>query len=76
VGRLSPLLVFGQTAFFFYLAHILLLEVGARATRLHLAGDLRHALVACTLGLVVLYPLCLAYRRLKASHPRSVLRYF
>jgi uncharacterized membrane protein len=76
VSHSSPLLVFGQTAFFFYLAHILLLEVAARATGLHLAGGLRHALVACALALLVLYLLCLAYRRLKAAHPRSVLRYF
>jgi uncharacterized membrane protein len=75
-SRLNPLLVFGQTALFFYLAHISLLEVGARVGGLHQRADLGQALVAMGAVLVLLYPLCLGYRRLKAAYPRSILRFF
>ena len=72
----NPVLVFGQTAFFFYVAHIVLLQVAARAIGLLGQGTLGTAIVATIAALVVLYPACLAYRRYKADHPRSVLRYF
>lgn len=75
-GQDHPVLVFGQTAFFFYCAHIAMLEFGAHASGLYQQGSLRHALLATLLVLIVLYPLCLAYRRLKSRYPRSVLRYF
>ena len=71
-----PVLVFGQTAFFFYVAHIVLLQVAARSLGLLKQGTLGTAIVATIAVLVVLYPACLAYRRLKAAHPRSVLRFF
>ncbi len=74
--RNAPVLVFGQTAFFFYVAHIMLLELSARALGLHQTGTLGHAVLATALVLVVLYPACLGYRRLKAAHPRSILRFF
>lgn len=79
-GRISslynPVLVFGQTAFFFYVAHIFLLETGAELTDLRRSGDLRTACLASVGVLAVLYPLCLGYRMLKSRYPRSVLRFF
>lgn len=79
-GRISsyanPVLVFGQTAFFFYLAHIALLQFGAELSGMHKTGTLTHTLAASALVIVVLYPCCLAYRRIKSMYPRGVLRFF
>ncbi len=75
VNRLNPVLVFGQTAFFFYLAHILLIEKVAQQTDLYMAGTLKDGLLASLLTLAVLYPICLLYRSVKAKYSRSLLRY-
>lgn len=72
----NPFLVFGQTAFFFYLFHIVVLEASARLLGMHHARGLGTAWVATVAVLIVSYPACVAYRRIKARHPRSVLRYF
>lgn len=72
----NPVLVFGQTAFFFYIVHILVLEGAARALGMHKNQGLGAAMVASMAALLVLYPLCRWYRGLKATHPESWLRYF
>jgi len=72
----NPVLVFGQTAFFFYITHIVVLEVAARSLGLHKTEGLVVAVIACLLSLVVLYPLCRWYRGVKAARPESWLRYF
>jgi len=76
VNRFNPVLVFGQTAFFFYVAHIFLLETAAQQMGLYMAGTLREATIAVLVALVVLYPACLLYRRVKSKYSRSLLRYF
>ncbi|HBF23524.1 MAG TPA: hypothetical protein DDW23_06905 [Planctomycetes bacterium] len=75
-NRNNPILLFGQTAFFFYLAHIFMLEVAAYLTDIDKMGDLGHALTASVIVIVALYPMCIAFRHFKASRPRSLLRYF
>lgn len=75
-SQLNPFLVFGQTAFFFYVAHIFLLEMSARQLDVYMSGTLADAVLATLAALVVLYPICLLYRRVKRSYPRSALRYF
>lgn len=69
-------LLFGSTAFFFYLIHVHLL--GGVMLALHIDRD-THGLVktyGATLGaLVVLYPLCARYRRYKQAHPDGWTRY-
>ena len=68
----EPILVFGQTALFFYLAHFGLLA----ALRAFIEpADLGLAYLIAAGLLVVLYPVCLAYRVLKRRHPRSLLRF-
>ena len=67
--------MFGQTAFFFYVLHIVLLEVSARLLGLHMAMGLGTAYLATVAVLIVLYPCCLWYRRYKASHPTGWARY-
>jgi len=74
--RLNPLLVFGQTALFFYIVHFIVLGGSALALT---GGLMRRGLVeawiAAAATLVLLYPICLAYRALKRRHPNSVLQY-
>ncbi|MDT8435782.1 MAG: heparan-alpha-glucosaminide N-acetyltransferase domain-containing protein [Gemmatimonadota bacterium] len=75
VNRDNPVLVFGQTAFFFYVLHIVFFEVTARLLWLHAQAGLAVSTVAMTVGLVVLYPVCRWYRGVKARHAGTVLRY-
>ena len=68
----GPLLVFGQTALFFYILHFLMLG-GSRAFVER--GGLGMAYSGAAIVLLVLYPICLGYRALKRKHPKSVLRF-
>lgn len=72
VHRYNPLLVYGQTALFFYLAHFAVL--GILTLFLEQAG-LGQAFLATAIALGLLYPLCCAYRILKWRYPDSVLRF-
>ena len=72
----APLLVFGQVPFFFYVAHIFLLEIAARGLGMYQTAGLREACIACLAALLVLYPLCLGYRACKRRDRTGLLRYF
>jgi uncharacterized membrane protein len=72
----GPILVFGQTAMFFYLVHRLAFEVPATYFGLRGAGDLATTYIVSAIALVALYPACRWYRTTKAAHPTSVLKYF
>jgi uncharacterized membrane protein len=76
VRRNGPFLVFGQTAMFFYLVHRLVMEIPATYFGLRGIGDLTTTYIVAAILLVLLYPACLWYRRLKAAHPQSFLKYF
>jgi uncharacterized membrane protein len=69
-------LVFGSTAFFFYLLHVHLL--GAVMIASGIDRD-THGLLktygATAAVLIALYPLCARYRRYKAAHPDGWTRY-
>ena len=71
----AVLLVFGQTAMFFYLVHRLVLEVPATYFGLRGVGDLSTTYIVSVIMLVLLYPLCRWYRTFKAAHPDSFLKY-
>ncbi|MFK7895702.1 MAG: DUF1624 domain-containing protein [Myxococcota bacterium] len=72
----NPLLVFGQTAFFFYILHFILLGGSAMAiTGGMMLRGLQETYIAAAVTLVVLYPICLGFRALKKKHPRSLLQY-
>jgi uncharacterized membrane protein len=72
IRQYGPILVFGQTALFFYLAHFAVLAM--LNLFLERAG-LGQAYLAATITLAVLYPICCAYRALKWRYPDSVLRF-
>ena len=75
VTRWNPLILFGQTALFFYLLHIPILASAGKALGLVHGSDLGGAYLVTGVLLVVLTPLCLLYRRAKARHPRGWTRY-
>ncbi len=70
----NPVLVFGQTALFFYLAHFAVLFLMLLASG-QARGGLGITYLAASLALVPLYPLCLWYRRYKAAHRSGWLQY-
>ncbi len=74
--RGNPLLVFGQTALFFYVLHFVLLGGSAIVLTggMQQAG-LRETGLAAAAVLVVLYPICLGFRHLKQRHPNGILQY-
>jgi uncharacterized membrane protein len=73
LGTSEPLVVFGQTALYFYAFHqVILRAIGVVVGKVDLAGTFLAALVC----LVVSYPFCRAYRTFKSKHPRSLIRYF
>jgi hypothetical protein len=72
----NPLLVFGQTALFFYVLHFLVLGGSAiiLAGGMNLGG-LEETYLAAIATLFVLYPVCIGFRRLKRKYPNSLLQY-
>ena len=70
----GPLLVYGQTALFFYILHLPVLHVPYALGWLT-KGSTTETLLATLWGLLVMYPLCVGYRKLKRRFPKSVLRF-
>lgn len=68
----GPVLVFGQTALFFYLAHFAVLTA---LKPLFERGSLEQTYAITLLALIILYPICRAYRTLKWRYPHSLLRF-
>jgi uncharacterized membrane protein len=71
----NPLQVFGRTPLFFYILHVHLLVLFARALNMYRSGGLFETFFATAAVLVLLYPLCLRHERLKQAHPNSLIRY-
>jgi uncharacterized membrane protein len=76
VRQNGPLLVFGQTAMFFYLLHRMVLEIPATYLGLRGIGDISTTYIVWVLMLVPLYWTCIWYRDVKKAHPESFLKYF
>jgi uncharacterized membrane protein len=72
----GPILVFGQTAMFFYLLHRLVLEIPATYFGLRGFGDISTTYIVWAIMLVPLYYACIWYRDVKKAYPDSVLKYF
>jgi len=71
----NPVVVLGQTALLFYLLHIPLLTLFAKATGLMDQACLPAVYLGAAAAVVTLYPVCLAYRNYKASHPGGWTRF-
>jgi uncharacterized membrane protein len=72
VRRNGAVLVFGQTALFFYLAHF---GVLALLQFFFERGGLGTAYFVTLLTLLILYPMCRIYRTVKWRNPASLLRF-
>ena len=70
------LIVFGQSALFFYLLHIHLLVFSARLLGVESKCGLAVTLVAFAATLVILHPLCARYHAYRLAHPGGWTRFF
>ncbi len=75
VKQNGPLLLFGQTALFFYVIHRIIFDGSARLFNLHTTLPLTNIYFVSLAMLVFLYPLCLWYRRYKVDHRDSWVRF-
>lgn len=75
INKKNPLYIFGQSALFFYVLHIHLLALAAKALGMYAKSGLLSTYIATVLLTIALYPLCLLYRKHKTSHPKSWLRF-
>ncbi len=71
----SVLLVFGQTAMFFYLVHRIFLEGTATWLGLRGCASIREVYIITPVLLAVLYYLCLWFRRFRQTHPGGWTRF-
>ena len=65
----GPMLVFGQTAMFYYLIHRVVLEGLAQWGGLRGQWGLRETYIISVVFVIILYPMCLWYRKYKKNHP-------
>ena len=71
----NSLTIFGQTPLLFYILHVHALSAAAWLMDLKKKGGLFETLLATLAVLLLLYPVCRWYRRLKISHQYPLLRY-
>jgi len=69
------LLVLGRTPMFFYLLHIPLLALTAKALGVEESLGLGAAYGFAALAVLVLYPACVRYGAYKLAHPGGIARY-
>jgi uncharacterized membrane protein len=70
-----PVVLFGQTALFFYLLHAHLLDAAARLLGMRHAAGLLATYLSAAVVILVLYPLCRWYRGYKRAHPTGWPQY-
>ena len=73
--RWWPLVLLGQTALFYYLLHVHLLDLAALALGLYDKAGLLATYLATLGAVVVLLPLCRWYRGYKRAHPTGWPQY-
>ncbi|MHA2094489.1 MAG: DUF1624 domain-containing protein [Candidatus Hodarchaeales archaeon] len=71
----DPVRVFGTSALFFYCTHLLLYGAIPKAFDLVRSFSVIITLIVWIIGVVLLYPSCLEFQKLKKKYPDSVLKY-
>ncbi|MFX0122783.1 MAG: DUF1624 domain-containing protein [Candidatus Hodarchaeota archaeon] len=72
----KPITTFGGTALFFYCAHLGVYGIIPGMLGVKNAFSLQLTLIVWVCGLLILYPICIEFRKLKKQYPQSVLKYF
>jgi uncharacterized membrane protein len=72
---IKPVTVFGTTALYFYCAHLLLYAALPKVLNTVRNYSVQITLIVWIVGLILLYPSCLEFRKFKKNNPDSVLKY-
>ena len=70
-----PIVLFGSTPLFFYSVHLIIYGAVPFLLDSEKAFSLQITLLVWILGLVILYPICHEFRKLKKRYPDSPLKY-
>ncbi len=70
-----PITVFGTSALYIYCTHLLLYAVVPKVSDRVRGFSVQITLIVWIIGLALLYPSCLEFRKLKKRFPNSVLKY-
>lgn len=71
----KPVVLFGTTALFFYCAHLIIYGAIPITFGLKNSFSLQITLFVWVLGIFILYPACVEFRKLKKRYPDSLLKY-
>ncbi|MFW9992198.1 MAG: DUF1624 domain-containing protein [Candidatus Odinarchaeota archaeon] len=71
----GPVVLFGSTALFFYIAHLYVYGTVPTLLNLVKSFSIQITLLVWVLGLLILYPACQEFRKLKKRYPDSPLKY-
>jgi uncharacterized membrane protein len=72
----KPITIFGGTALFFYCAHLVVYGIIPLMLGVKNAFSIQITFIVWVLGLLILYPACVEFRKLKKQYPKSILKYF
>ncbi|MFW9902874.1 MAG: DUF1624 domain-containing protein [Candidatus Thorarchaeota archaeon] len=72
----KPISIFGGTALFFYCAHLVVYGIIPLMLGVKNAFSIQITFIVWVLGLLILYPICIEFRKLKKQYPKSILKYF
>ncbi|MFX0204553.1 MAG: DUF1624 domain-containing protein [Candidatus Hodarchaeota archaeon] len=72
----KPITIFGSTALFFYCTHLVVYGIIPFMLGVKNAFSVQLTLIVWILGLLILYPVCIEFRKLKKEYPKSILKYF
>ncbi|MFX0174085.1 MAG: DUF1624 domain-containing protein [Candidatus Hodarchaeota archaeon] len=71
----KQVIIFGTTALFFYCAHLIIYAAIPAALNLIKMFSIQITLVVWLLGLLILYPMCIQFQKLRKEFPNSPLKY-
>ncbi|MFX0211402.1 MAG: hypothetical protein ACFFDT_35820, partial [Candidatus Hodarchaeota archaeon] len=71
----KPVIIFGTTALFFYCAHLIIYAAIPVALNLIKMFSIQITILVWLLGLLILYPMCIQFQKLKKENPNSPLKF-